>query len=123
MKTLNETQTAKAIELLKQASGLIDVLRFEEGEEIDEDDFEGEINSFLKSVEGTPETKPFRITIGEDNCRNDIPIEVRNSLPDIATKIDSSFMKGNYVEMIEHTERLLRVAKDLNDMAHELNND
>jgi len=36
------------LDLLTEASGTIDVLRFEEGEEVDENDLEGRINAVLE---------------------------------------------------------------------------
>jgi hypothetical protein len=52
MKELTPEQQKRAIELLQQASAMIDVIRFEEGEEVDKNDLEGDINNFLKEVNG-----------------------------------------------------------------------
>lgn len=40
-------ENKKAKELLQQASDFIDIIKFEEGYEIDEDNLEKKINSFL----------------------------------------------------------------------------
>ena len=41
----------EAIDLLKEASDMIDVIRFEEGEEIDPTNLEGRINKFLEKFD------------------------------------------------------------------------
>lgn len=41
----------KAIELLKKATAFIDVIRFEEGEEVDQEDLERQINEFLEKFD------------------------------------------------------------------------
>lgn len=40
----------EAIELLKRSLGFIDVIRFEEGEDVDEDNLEAAINLFLEKT-------------------------------------------------------------------------
>jgi hypothetical protein len=50
MRPLTKEEQEKALELLKEASGFIDSVRFIDGEDVDEDDLEESINSFLNSV-------------------------------------------------------------------------
>lgn len=49
---LTEAQQKKAIELLKEASEILDVMRFELGEDSDENNIEGDINNFLEEIKG-----------------------------------------------------------------------
>lgn len=46
-----EKELKEAINLLKQSSAFIDVIRFEEGEEVDKYNLESKINNFLKKYE------------------------------------------------------------------------
>lgn len=50
MKELTIEQQKKAIELLTEACDFIGVIKFEEGEEVDEDNIEGDIASFLVEI-------------------------------------------------------------------------
>lgn len=46
----SNTKLTEANKLLLEASSMIDVIRFEEGEEVDQNDLEGRINEFLEKI-------------------------------------------------------------------------
>lgn len=122
---LSKTQQAKAIELLTNASGFIDVIRFEEGEEVDGDNMEGQINNFLKEVKESQstltETGRTRIIIGKNNCVNDTILHLDRNIPDITKKLQNLFADQNYEAMKKQLERLRMIYNDLDDMVDELN--
>lgn len=65
----------------------------------------------------------YRIAIGKDNCKNDLPILINERLPEIQKALSSTLNEGNWESMKSVIERLQRVLHDLDDMAHEMNGD
>jgi hypothetical protein len=59
------------------------------------------------------------VLIGKQNCENDIPVHIEN-LPEIQKELAESNEAKDYTRMKLATSRLLRIAKDLDDMANEM---